>query len=92
MRDGVTLSEASDWVARITLSLVTYPEDFLNDEESLRRYLRIFLVTSLIKDYAGGLIWLLRVLVGMIAVVHPQPNCPPKPGSAPPAGDLPADR
>ncbi|MFK7733839.1 MAG: TetR family transcriptional regulator [Pseudomonadales bacterium] len=50
LREGVTLAEASDWVARITLSLVTYPEDFLNDDDALRRYLRAFLVPSLLKD------------------------------------------
>ena len=50
LREGVTLAQASDWVARITLSLVTYPEDFLNDEDSLRQYLRTFLVPSLVKD------------------------------------------
>ena len=50
VREGVTLAQASDWVARITLSLVTYPEDFLNDEDSLRQYLRTFLVPSLVKD------------------------------------------
>ena len=50
IREGVTLAQASVWVARITLSLVTYPEEFLNDEDSLRQYLRTFLVPSLVKD------------------------------------------
>lgn len=52
LREGVTLQDASDWVARITLSLVVYPEEFLNDEEALRRYLRRFLIPSLVKDSA----------------------------------------
>jgi len=49
VREGVTLNAASDWLARVILSLVTYPEEFLEDEEALRLFLRQFLVPSLIK-------------------------------------------
>ena len=49
---GKPAARLVDWVARITLSLVTYPEEFLNDEEALRRYLRRFLIPSIIKDAA----------------------------------------
>jgi len=49
IRDGVSLSQASHWMARVVLSLVTYPEEFLEDEDALRNFLRLFLVPSLIK-------------------------------------------
>ena len=52
LRDGVTLENLSQWVARITLSLVNYPEEFLEDEQALREFLRLFLVPSVVKDNA----------------------------------------
>ena len=50
LREGVTLEEASQWLARVILSLVTYPEEFLDDDEALRRFLWRFLVPSLVAD------------------------------------------
>jgi AcrR family transcriptional regulator len=50
IREGVTLRSASEWLARVILSLVSYPEAFLEDEEALRRFLRDFLVPSLVRD------------------------------------------
>ncbi|MBT8151185.1 MAG: TetR/AcrR family transcriptional regulator [Gammaproteobacteria bacterium] len=50
IRDGVTQELASQWVTRVILSLITYPEGFLTDEDALRKFLRVFLVSSLIKD------------------------------------------
>lgn len=50
IREGVTLELASQWVARLILSLVTYPEEFLEDEDALRAFLKAFLVPSVIKD------------------------------------------
>lgn len=48
IRPGVTLPELSQWVARIILSLVNYPEEFLNDETALRGFLQTFLVPSIV--------------------------------------------
>ncbi|MGI9284756.1 MAG: TetR/AcrR family transcriptional regulator, partial [Pseudomonadales bacterium] len=39
IRDGVTLTLVSQWVARLILSLITYPEEFLEDEKALRAFL-----------------------------------------------------
>jgi AcrR family transcriptional regulator len=50
IRDGVDLDGATHWVTRIILSLITYPEEFLHDEDGLRRFLRSFLVPSLTRD------------------------------------------
>ncbi len=50
LREGVTLEQAGDWLARMILSLVTYPGDFLEDEQALRAYLWQFLVPSLLRD------------------------------------------
>lgn len=53
LREGVSLQMASRWTARIVLSLISYPEEFLEDEEALREFLHHFLVPSLIKDQPG---------------------------------------
>lgn len=50
IRPGVTLSRLSQWVARIILSLVNHPEEFLNDEAALREFLQTFLVPSVVVD------------------------------------------
>lgn len=50
IREGVTLDMMADWVARITLSFVSYPGEPSTDEQQLRQYLQAFLVSSLIKD------------------------------------------
>lgn len=50
IREGVTLEFANQWVTRVILSLITYPEDFLEDEKALRGFLEKFLVPSLVKD------------------------------------------
>lgn len=48
IREGVTLPLMSQWVARIILSLINYPEEFLEDERALREFLRTFLVPSVV--------------------------------------------
>ena len=50
IRDGVTLSQLSQWVSRIILSLISYPEEFLENEKALRDFLESFLAPSLVKD------------------------------------------
>lgn len=50
IRDGVTLPMVSQWVARLILSLITYPEEFLEDEQALRNFLQAFLVPSIIRQ------------------------------------------
>jgi len=50
IREGVTLELANQWVTRVILSLITYPEEFLEDEKALRGFLEKFLVPSLVKD------------------------------------------
>lgn len=50
IREGVSLQLASRWAARILLSLINYPEEFLDDEKSLREFLEAFLVPSLVRD------------------------------------------
>lgn len=50
IREGVTLQLATEWVTRVILSLVTFPDSYLNDEDALRSFLRSFLVPSLVKD------------------------------------------
>lgn len=50
IREAVTLDMACDWVTRVILSLVTYPGEFLDDEDALRQYLRAFLVPSIITN------------------------------------------
>lgn len=54
IRQGVTLEAAAQWLARVILSLVTYPEEFIDDEDALRRFVRQFLVPSLIVDQSGA--------------------------------------
>jgi AcrR family transcriptional regulator len=49
IRQGVTLELASQWTARLLLSLVNYPEHYLEDEAALREFLQLFLVPSLVK-------------------------------------------
>lgn len=49
IRDGVTLAQVSQWVARIILSLINYPEEFLENESALREFLQMFLVPSVVK-------------------------------------------
>ena len=49
IREGVTLEKLSQWVARIILSLINFPEEFLEDEKALREFLRTFLVPSVVK-------------------------------------------
>ena len=41
---GLSLPILSDWVSRITMSLLGEPLDFATDEESLRAYLQVVLV------------------------------------------------
>lgn len=48
LRTGVELDKAVSWLTRIILSLITYPEEFLDDEAALRKYLHDFLVPSLL--------------------------------------------
>lgn len=48
VREGVTLKQMSQWVARIILSLINYPEEFLTDERALREFLQTFLVPSIV--------------------------------------------
>lgn len=48
IRPGVTLGQMSQWVARVILSLVNYPEEYLEDENALREFLRNFLVPSVV--------------------------------------------
>ena len=50
IREGITLESASRWLARVILSLVTYPDEFIDDDEALRGFVRQFLVPSLIAD------------------------------------------
>ena len=50
IREGVTLQNAARWTARIQLSLINYPEEFLEDEEALREYVKLFFLPSLVKD------------------------------------------
>ena len=50
IREGVTLEGAAQWMARIMLSLVTFPEEFIDDEDALRQFLGQFVVPSLIAD------------------------------------------
>jgi AcrR family transcriptional regulator len=50
LRDGVKLKDASRWLSRVILSLVTYPGEFLQDEAALRTFLGQFLVPSLIEE------------------------------------------
>ncbi len=50
IREGVTLEAAAQWMARVMLSLVTFPEEFIDDEDALRQFLRQFVVPSLIAD------------------------------------------
>jgi len=50
IREGVTAEGAARWTARVQLSLINYPEEFLNDEDALRDYLRLYFVPSLVKD------------------------------------------
>jgi hypothetical protein len=45
----VTLDMAAEWVTHIVLSLITYPGQFLEDEDALRRYLRLLVVPSIVK-------------------------------------------
>ncbi|MEH6519411.1 MAG: TetR/AcrR family transcriptional regulator [Halioglobus sp.] len=52
IRPGVTLEQLSQWVARVILSLITYPEEFLEDENALRVFLQTFLVPSIVADEA----------------------------------------
>jgi AcrR family transcriptional regulator len=54
IREGVTLELATQWVTRLILSLITYPEEFLEDEKALRSFLEMFLVPSLVKDASPG--------------------------------------
>ncbi len=54
LRDGVTLDEANRWITRVILSLITYPEEFLEDEEALRKFVRQYLVPSLVKVHEHG--------------------------------------
>jgi TetR/AcrR family transcriptional repressor of uid operon len=49
VREGVTLQQMSQWVSRIVLSFINYPEHFLEDEIALREFLRMFLVPSVVK-------------------------------------------
>jgi TetR/AcrR family transcriptional regulator, repressor for uid operon len=49
IRAGVSLPQMSQWVARIILSLINYPEEFLEDEAALREFLQMFLVPSVVK-------------------------------------------
>ncbi|MEH6571213.1 MAG: hypothetical protein V7709_19185, partial [Halioglobus sp.] len=53
IRPGVTIEQLSQWVARVILSLVTYPEEFLEDEKALREFLQTFLIPSVIADHAA---------------------------------------
>jgi AcrR family transcriptional regulator len=48
IREGVSLRQMSRWVARIILSLINYPEEFLEDEAALREFLQTFLVPSVV--------------------------------------------
>ena len=50
IREGVTLEAAAHWLARVILSLVTSPEEFIDDEDALRQLVRQFLIPSLIVD------------------------------------------
>ncbi|MDX1697021.1 MAG: TetR/AcrR family transcriptional regulator [Thiohalobacterales bacterium] len=53
IREGVTLEAAAHWLARVMLSLVTFPEEFIDDEEALRQFVRQFIIPSLIVDNAS---------------------------------------
>lgn len=48
IREGVTLEQLSQWVARIILSLISFPEGYLEDEKALREFLETFLVPSVV--------------------------------------------
>lgn len=48
IRDGVSLPQMSQWVARIILSLINDPEEFLEDETGLREFLQMFLMPSVV--------------------------------------------
>ena len=50
IREGVTLESAARWLSRVILSLVTYPDEFLDDDEALRGFVRQFLIPSLMVD------------------------------------------
>ena len=50
IREGVTLAQASHWTSRVVLSLISYPEEFLQDEDALREFLHRFLIPSLVRD------------------------------------------
>ena len=54
IREGVTLEQAAKWTTRILLSLINYPEEFLEDEVALRDFLQKFLVPSLVRDAEAG--------------------------------------
>ena len=54
IREGVTLEQAAKWCTRVLLSLINYPEEFLEDEVALREFLQKFLVPSLVRDAKAG--------------------------------------
>jgi TetR/AcrR family transcriptional repressor of uid operon len=50
IRDGVTLELAAELVARLSLSLMAWPEHFLDDEAALRQFLQTMLVPAILKQ------------------------------------------
>jgi AcrR family transcriptional regulator len=50
VREGVTLEQMGQWLARIILSLINYPGEFLDNEPALREFLQMFLVPSVVAD------------------------------------------
>lgn len=49
IRDGVSLELAAELVARLSLSLMAWPEQFLDDEAALRQFLVTMLVPAIVK-------------------------------------------
>jgi AcrR family transcriptional regulator len=50
LRNGVTLAEFSDWCRRIIMSFVGSPHSFLGKPAKLKKYLRNYVVPSLLAD------------------------------------------
>ena len=48
IRPGVTLEMATELICRITLSLMTFPAQFINDEKALRQFLETMLVPAIV--------------------------------------------
>ena len=48
IRPGVTLEMATELICRVTLSLMTFPAQFINDEKALRQFLETMLVPAIV--------------------------------------------